>query len=250
MASWLEAVGAEHLEAHERWLLGRPGRPAFACDLREADLAGMRLDATHFDQCGRVVCVRRVRDRPRGRDAAAVGRGLMAWEWRHAEGLETMCVSNADLGFFQALPGCPWEVSEPARPGQVPVAYQVMIGELEMPIRYYVMRRPPQAIEPELLAPLLARTWAQARAVELGETRPAPIAQRTRFGVESAGSVQYALKPDVVRGADTEETLALVRDDSCNGTSLWRAIDKGLSMVQNAYDLHGFAITLWREVEV
>src|SRR5262249_29437854 len=137
-----------------------------------------------------------------------------AWEWRHAEGLETMCVTNAELGFFQALPGCPWEVTEPVRPGQVPIAYQVMIGELEMPLRYYVMRRPPHAIEPELLAPLLARTWAQGRGAELGETRPATVEQLARFGVESAGSVQYTLKPDVVRGADTEDTLALVRGDT------------------------------------
>jgi hypothetical protein len=30
MASWLEAVGAEHLEAHERWLrsAGQEGRPS------------------------------------------------------------------------------------------------------------------------------------------------------------------------------------------------------------------------------
>jgi hypothetical protein len=290
----------------------------------------------------------------------------MAWQWHHAPGLETMCVTNAELGFFQALPGCPWEVTEPTPPGQVPCAFMAMIGELEMPVRYFMMRRPPHAMDPALLAPLLARTWAQGRAAELGETRPAPAEQLARFGVEGAGSIQYTLKAGVGERVDTEETLALVRGDSvlfivksfakakmnpiswalfnsastqsiswrgpgqplppvasvwpasvflepgvqgqakpearnrlqaalhgseagsadegalakaltalfggseplaqpvtadmkktyadylkasCDNRVLWGAIDHGLTMVENAYDLHGFAIVLWREIE-
>jgi hypothetical protein len=141
---------------------------------------------------------------------------MAAFDWHHAPGLETLCVVSEDLGFFQALPGCPFEMTEPTPPGQVPCAFMLMIGELEVPVRYYLMRRPPDAIEPALLGPLLARTWAQRRGTELGETRPATAEQLARWGVEGAGSVQYRLAPGVHRdaGLDREETLALVRGDS------------------------------------
>jgi hypothetical protein len=35
---------------------------------------------------------------------------------------------------------------------------------------------------------------------------------------------------------------------SCDDRALWKVIDVGLAMVENAFDLHGLAIVLWREL--
>ena len=288
---------------------------------------------------------------------------MKTFEWHHAADLETLCVVGESIGFFQAVPGHPFEVSEPTRPGQPPCDLMLRIADLGAKVRYRLGPRPSGPDDPRLLAQTLAYTYPKARSPEPREPRTAPPEQLARFGADAAASILYPLREGTERGLDTEETLALVKGDrivvitktfarattdpvawalfnhastqsivwdaarrprvasvwppgtflapgvkgtplpearaalraaldastagpderraladalrrmfggseplaeaitadmkatfadalkaSCNDRALWATIDGGLALVSNAYDLHGFAITLWREL--
>jgi hypothetical protein len=285
------------------------------------------------------------------------------FDWHHSADLETLCVVGDEIGFFQALPGHPFEVTEPSRPGQLPCDLMVLVADVGAQVRYRLAQRPSGPDDPNLLAQVLAYTYPKARSPEPGEPRPAPPEQLAQLEVDGAASILYPLGNGIARGFDTEETLALVRGDrvvvitktfaraatdpiawalfnqastqsivwnparrpevasvwppsvflvpgvpgesrpgprallraaldassatsddrralaealrrlfggseplaqpvtpemkktyadylkaTCNDRALWDAIDGGLARVENAYDLHGFAIVMWREL--
>lgn len=284
------------------------------------------------------------------------------FDWHHSSDLETLCVVGEEIGFFQALPGHPFERSEPSRPGELPCDLALLVADLGAQVRYRLAPRPSGPDDPQLLAQALAYSYPRARSDEPGEPRSAPDEQRARFGVDGAASILYPLKEGVARGFDREETLALVRGDrvvvitttfssavdpiawalfnqastqsitwdparrppvatvwphgvflepgvkgtarsepraalrrllaesaasaddkralaealrrmfggseplaqavtpemkrvyaevlkaSCNDRTLWATVDAGLVLVENAYDVHGLAIVLWREL--
>jgi len=285
------------------------------------------------------------------------------FDWHHSADLETLCVVGDQLGFFQAVPGHPFEVSEPVRPGQPPCDLMLRIADLGAKVRYRLAQRPSGPDDVSLLAQALAYAYPKARSTEPGEPRTAPPEQLARFGADAGASVLYPLREGVERGLDTEETLALVKGDrvivitktfarattdpiawalfnqastqsivwdaarrppvasvwppsaflapgvkgtplpearaslrtsldastagpderraladalrrmfggseplaepvtadmkavfadalkaSCDDRALWETIERGLALVSNAYDLHGFAIVLWREL--
>ena len=284
------------------------------------------------------------------------------FDWHHAPELETLCVVGKAIGFFQALPGHPFERSAPGGPGQLPCDLMVMLADLGVQVRYRLAARPSGPDDPQLLAQALAYAYPKARSDQPDEPRPASAQQLMSFGVDGAASALYPLRDGVARGFDREETLALVRADrvvvitktfasaidpiawalfnhastqsiswdpgrqrpvasvwprgvflapgvhgtarpepraqlqaalqasaagpddkralaaalrqlfggseplaqpvtpqmkqtyadflkaTCNDRGLWAAIDVGLALVENAYDLHGLAIVLWREL--
>jgi hypothetical protein len=135
------------------------------------------------------------------------------FEWHHAHDVETMCVTSPDIGFFQALPGHPYETREPVRPGQPPCDLMATVADLAARVRYRRAQRPASPEDPILLAQLLALTYARARSSDPGEPRPAPADQLAAFGAEGAASVMYPLADPASRDGDTEETLVLVRGD-------------------------------------
>lgn len=290
-----------------------------------------------------------------------------AFDWHHSADLETLCVVGDEIGFFQALPGHPYEVIGPGQPDPLPCDLLVAVADLGVQVRYRLARRPDGPDDPQALAQALAYTYPKARSPEPGEPRPAPAEQLARFGAEGAASILYPLRDGIARGFDSEETLVLVRGDraivvtktftraktdpiawalfnqasaqsivwdparrppvasvwprsvflepgvhgvakpepraallaalhasstepstgsnderalaealrrlfagseplaqpvtpemkhtygdylkaSCDDRALWTVIDTGLALVENAYDLHGFAIVLWREL--
>jgi len=284
------------------------------------------------------------------------------FDWHHSPDLETLCIVGSELGFFQALPGHPFEWTEPAQPGQPPCDLAVQVADLGVHVRYRLAPRPAGPGDPQQLAQGLAYTYPRARSDQPGEPRSATTDQLVRFGADGAASILYPLKAGVAHGFDREEALALVRGDhvvvitktfssaidpigwalfnqastqsivwdparrpavasvwppsivlepgvqgtarpgpcaalraalrtstagaddrralagalrrlfggseplaqpitpemkrtyadqlraSCDDRALWTAIEIGLSMVQNAYDLHGIAIVMWREL--
>jgi hypothetical protein len=285
------------------------------------------------------------------------------FDWHHSSDLETLWVVGEDIGFFQALPGHPFELTEPSRPGQLPCDLTVMVGDLGARVRYRLARRPSGPDDAGVLAQALAYTYPKVRSPEPGDPRSAPPEQLARFGADGAASILYRLADGIEPGFDTEETLALVKGDrvvvitktfagaktdpiawalfnqasaqsivwdparrpavasvwppgvflapgvhgaarsepraalraaldasaagsgdrraladalrrlfggseplaepvtaemkktyadylktACDDRALWGAIDAGLALVENAYDLHGLAIVLWREL--
>ena len=284
------------------------------------------------------------------------------FDWHHAPDLETLCVVGDAIGFFQALPGHPFERTESSRPGQLPCDLMVMLADLGVQVRYRLAARPSGPDDPRLLAQALAYAYPRARSDHPDEPRPAPAPQLLAFGVDGAASILYPLRDGAAPRFDREETLALIRGDrvivitktfsssidptawalfnhastqsiswdpgrrppvasvwppgvflapgvqgiaqpepcaklqavlqssaagpddkralaaalrqlfggseplaqpvtpqmkqtyadflkaSCNDHSLWAAIDLGLALVENAYDIHGLAIVLWRDL--
>jgi hypothetical protein len=80
----------------------------------------------------------------------------------------------------------------------------------------------------------------QASAAEPEDKRALAAALRQLFG----GSEPLA-QPVTPR---MKQTYADFLKASCNDRALWDAIDIGLALVENAYDVHGLAIVLWREL--
>jgi hypothetical protein len=48
--------------------------------------------------------------------------------------------------------------------------------------------------------------------------------------------------------ADMKKIFAGHLKASCDDRALWKLVDDGLARVENAYDVHGLAIVLWREL--
>jgi hypothetical protein len=122
------------------------------------------------------------------------------FDWHHAPDLETLCVVGEGIGFFQALPGHPFERTEPSRPGQLPCDLTVMLADLGVQVRYRLAARPSGPEDPQLLAQALAYAYPKARSDKPGEPRSAPPQQLAAFGVDGAASVLYPLRDGVAPG--------------------------------------------------
>src|SRR4051812_28677200 len=102
---------------------------------------------------------------------------MKTFEWHHAADLETLSVVAESIGFSQAVPGHPFEVSGPARPGQPPCDLRLRIADLGPKVRYRLAPRPSGPDDAHLLAQTLAYTYPKARSPEPREPRTAPPEQ-------------------------------------------------------------------------